>query len=211
MKRFRTQSLRDSKAIKGFTLIELMFTLAVAAVIIGIAAPNMRTFILNNRISSSANELLRSIQTARTEAPKRQQFVVVCMTADASTCTTSNYTGWIVFEDTNKDWVRQTSEPILDSHTFDSNKIKILADGDKTISFAVTGFANPTGAKTPSRAIVVCDSRGIVDSSGGTTGLSVARGIVISKPGHARITRTISSSADSADLTELYSATGGSC
>jgi len=210
MKRIRTL-LAPPFATRGFTLIELMVTLTVAAIILGIAAPNMRTFILNNRISSAANDLLRSIQTARTEAPKRQQFVVICMTANGTSCATSNYIGWIVFEDTNKDWVRQTSEPIIDSHTFESDKIKILADGDKIISYAATGFANLAGAKTPSTAMVVCDSRGIVDSTGGTTGLAVARGIAISKPGHARVTRTISSTADSSDLTELYAATGGSC
>ncbi|HEX2584691.1 MAG TPA: prepilin-type N-terminal cleavage/methylation domain-containing protein, partial [Steroidobacteraceae bacterium] len=77
MKRFRTQALRRLKAAKGFTLIELMFGLAVAAVIIGVAAPNMRTFILNNRINSTATEFVRSMQNARSEASKRQKNVVI--------------------------------------------------------------------------------------------------------------------------------------
>src|SRR5207249_10519209 len=67
---------------RGFTLTELMVTLAVAGVLAMIAVPNMTTFIRNNRLSSASNDLLRSFYLARTEAIKHQANVVVCAVAD---------------------------------------------------------------------------------------------------------------------------------
>jgi len=218
MKRFRIQPLRDLKATKGFTLVELMFAITIAAIIISIAAPNMHSFILNNRLTSTSTELLRSLQTARTDATKRQQNAVLCMIDDASstspTCKTSNFVGWIVFEDTNKNWDHDSSEPILELHTFESDKIKVFADNGALVSYSPTGFRTTNGATsttTNSSAIVVCDSRGIKDVNGGTTGQSLARGIVITPTGRARVTRVVDSTTDSFDLTDLQSLTGGSC
>jgi type IV fimbrial biogenesis protein FimT len=209
MKRFRRQALRDLKATNGFTLIELMFTLAVAAVIIGIAAPNMRTFILNNRINSTATEFVRSMQNARSEASKRQRNVVICMsanpTATTPTCATSNYVGWIVFEDTNTNWDYDTGETVIESHTFQPT-LKILADKGKRNSYASNGFSTVNGAtaaQANATAYVVCDSRQNVDSNGGTTGLSVARGIVIAPTGRVRTTRVVNSTTDLNDISDL--------
>jgi len=184
-----------------------MFTLAVAAIIIGIAAPNMRTFILNNRVNSAATEFVRSVQNARSEASKRQKNVVICMTASTSSpaCATSGYIGWIVFEDANTNWDYDTGETLIESHTFQST-LKILADNGKKNSYAGNGFSSVNGgtsAQTNSTSYVVCDSRGNVDSSGGTTGLSVARGIVVAPTGRVRTTRVVSSSTDSNDISDL--------
>jgi len=63
----------DKSRRAGFTLIELMVTLSVAAILMAIAIPNIRNFLSNNRLSSGVNDLLHSIQVARTEAIKRQQ------------------------------------------------------------------------------------------------------------------------------------------
>ena len=59
-----------------------MITVAVAGTLAAIAVPNMRDFMRNNRLSSAANDMLRSVQVARSEAVKRQQIVATCASAD---------------------------------------------------------------------------------------------------------------------------------
>src|SRR5207302_8366736 len=91
------------RAQRGFTLTELMVTVAVAGVLAMIAVPNMRSFVQNNRLSSASNDLLRSFNLARTEAIKHQTNVVVCASAApmaaVPTCSYGPFNGWIVFQD----------------------------------------------------------------------------------------------------------------
>lgn len=63
---------------RGFTLIELLITLSVAAVLIAIAIPNFRILILNNRLTTAANDVVVSINLARIEAIKRNASVQLC-------------------------------------------------------------------------------------------------------------------------------------
>lgn len=82
----------------GLTLIELLITIAVAAVLLGIAAPSFTALIENNRAANAANELLGSLQHARSEAVKRARTVRLCPSADGASCVdgTDWGAGWIV-------------------------------------------------------------------------------------------------------------------
>lgn len=62
----------------GFTLIELMVTVAVVAILLGLAVPNLGTAIQNNRATTQANALLAALNLARSEAVKRGTLVSVC-------------------------------------------------------------------------------------------------------------------------------------
>lgn len=66
------------RANRGFTLVELMVTVAILAIILGIAFPNMRELIINGRITTQTNELISSLSLARSEAIKRGLDVSVC-------------------------------------------------------------------------------------------------------------------------------------
>jgi type IV fimbrial biogenesis protein FimT len=55
----------------GFTIVELMVTLAIAAIIISIAAPSFKAIIDNNRVTTATNDFTASIALAKTEAVKR--------------------------------------------------------------------------------------------------------------------------------------------
>lgn len=61
----------------GFTLPELMITLAIAGILMAIAIPSFNTTIRSSRLSASANELVSALNLARSEAVKRGQQVVV--------------------------------------------------------------------------------------------------------------------------------------
>lgn len=76
---------------KGFTLIELMITLAILGIIVGLAAPAMGDFVVRQRVSSQANELMLALAYARSEAVTRGIDIAVLPATNAGTGWTD---GW---------------------------------------------------------------------------------------------------------------------
>jgi type IV fimbrial biogenesis protein FimT len=197
--RYMQQRDRFPNHSRGITLLELMLTIAVAAVLAAIAVPNMRDFIRNNRLTSAGNDLLRSLQLARSEAVKRQGVVTVCASDDGETCSDGEFTGWLVFLDANNDWDRSDDEEILESANV-SDGVTVVNDATGKVSFAATGFANSTPGQTPASRVVICDVRGNLKIGDN----SVARALIIEPTGRARVTKVY-------DEVESAISTAGSC
>ncbi|HSC67495.1 MAG TPA: GspH/FimT family pseudopilin [Cellvibrio sp.] len=89
------------KQNNGFTLIELMITLAVAAIVLGIAVPSFNSTILDSRSAALGSELTVAVNFARAEAVKRATRVSICPSSDGAACLTSGdwAKGWLVFTD----------------------------------------------------------------------------------------------------------------
>jgi type IV fimbrial biogenesis protein FimT len=87
-----------AKREAGFTLIELMVTLTIAAVLMVVVAPNLSTFKRNAELTSATNTLVGAINTARGEAMKRGMNAFVVPTNNGS----SWNSGWVVFIDNNR-------------------------------------------------------------------------------------------------------------
>ncbi len=83
---------------RGLTMIEMMTALVVVAVLFAIAVPSYRNASLGSRLSASANDLLASVQLARSEAIKRNVAVTLCASADGATCAGGGgwEQGWVV-------------------------------------------------------------------------------------------------------------------
>jgi len=83
---------------RGFTLIELMVTIMVLAILLGVAVPSFRDAALGSRLTAYANDIVASVQVARSEAIKRNANVLLCASEDGAECGTDAgwEVGWIV-------------------------------------------------------------------------------------------------------------------
>jgi|SRR5690554_1224553 len=86
---------------KGFTIIELMVTLAVLAIVLGIAIPSFNSQIQRNGSLGLGEEFVSALNFARTEAIKRRASVSICASnAAVDDCDGTDWSnGWIVFVD----------------------------------------------------------------------------------------------------------------
>lgn len=66
----------------GFTLVELMVTIFVAAILMAIAVPSFQHIATSSRLTTTANSLVSALHAARMEAVKRNADVEFCGTVD---------------------------------------------------------------------------------------------------------------------------------
>ena len=145
----------------GFTLLELLVTVSIAAVLTALAVPSIAETIKNNRITAQVNEFVGALNFARSEAIKRGVRVSLCKTSDAMTCIRdgagSNWAqGWIMFTNQDMDNVNDGgSETILKVQDAAQAQITIIGNTfiDDMISYSPNGRIVSTGN------IRVCDDR----------------------------------------------------
>ncbi len=84
----------------GFTIIELMITVAVASLLMAIAVPSFNQMVVSGRLTAQSNEFVAALSLARSEAIKRNASVTLCRanSATATDCSTASgtWTNWIV-------------------------------------------------------------------------------------------------------------------
>ncbi|TCS36443.1 GspH/FimT family pseudopilin [Reinekea marinisedimentorum] len=101
------------KSVRGFTIVELMVTLVILAIITMAAAPSFNNVIRSSRIDSNLSKIRAGYSFARTEAGTRQEGVSICVAnSSLDDCATGTdwSGGWIVFTDTDNDIVYETSD-----------------------------------------------------------------------------------------------------
>lgn len=188
----------------GFTLIELIVVLLVVGVLAGIAFPNFRPFIQNQRISAQANDLVTDLAFARSEAIKRAVPVTVCKTLNPSpasgsptcdsTATTPWTTGRIVFVDKANSTVASTDDGngVIDNSNEEILRVRQALEGDQNrlkgessandnanrVTFNPDGTRKQiTGGSAGETQWILCDKRGFKQG----------RAIVINSVGRARV------------------------
>jgi type IV fimbrial biogenesis protein FimT len=144
----------------GFTLIELMVTLAILAITVALAAPNMRGFIQNQRITTLTNDLMADLSTARTEAIRRATPVVVCSSSSGNACDGGGNwaNGRFIFADVNSNGSYDPvngDEVVRSRERLPNNTLTTIGVPDPLI-YSARGTTNFVAAIS----FTLCDDRG---------------------------------------------------
>lgn len=121
------------KQQSAFTLIELMVTIAVLAIIATLAAPNLSQMLRNTKVNTSSGDILTFLQQSRTEAIRLGKTVTVCGSSDGSSCLSANKRNW----STGLIATHSGSTTPIQKLTFDSSQLSIT--GPETITFNTLG------------------------------------------------------------------------
>src|SRR3546814_1392401 len=135
----RSPTIAGPSAMLGFTLVELMVTLAVLTIIAVIATPSFANLIRGNRLASSANEMVALLQTARSAAISNRASSAVCPSSDGVNCAASLGNRWIAVMTKNG-----VSTVLRDSTMHSSILLKAsanLSGGSNKFTFTPLGFA----------------------------------------------------------------------
>ncbi|WP_370599950.1 GspH/FimT family pseudopilin [Pseudomonas nitroreducens] len=138
------------QAAGGFTLIELMVTIAVAAILISLAVPSFNDATLSGKLAATANDLVAGVALGRSEAIKRNALVSMCASSDGSTCASSGgwEQGWIILTNTAVVIQKHAAAPV-------GFKISAKSSDDTVITkidFQPAGFGNDQATVTVCRA-----------------------------------------------------------
>ncbi|MEH6473795.1 MAG: GspH/FimT family pseudopilin [Halopseudomonas sp.] len=150
----------------GFTLIELMITLSLVAILVGLVAPGFTTFIQSNRLSGQINTLIGTIHLARAEAANRRMVVTLCASDNGANCNTTSWEkGWILFSDdsinaeidtSDGDELLMYQEPLAGGNTLRASGFD--GTGLGVLQFSITGFVLSTDPEPGTYTL--CDDRG---------------------------------------------------
>lgn len=128
----------SARSTKGFTLVELMITLAVLAVLAAVAFPSFKSTLRSNRLSTTNNEILGLLALARSDAIRNNAGGGVCGSTDGTAC--------------DGDW----TEGVMAFSDLDGNGT--LDAGDTVLRYGEGNAQMTIG--TPDPAIIAFDARG---------------------------------------------------
>ncbi|HET7923052.1 MAG TPA: GspH/FimT family pseudopilin [Gammaproteobacteria bacterium] len=158
---------------RGFTLLELLVSLAVAGVLATVAIPDFAAMLRHDRAVTAVNVLAGALNFARASAISRNSYVTLCHSADGSRCDSSHgwESGWLVFINLDRDSPAQVDagEPILHVHAS-------LTGGARILGNRAAFTFRPLGVRSTNGTLLYCSAGGEHD-----------RALVVSVTGRIRL------------------------
>ncbi len=158
-------------------MIELMVTIAVAAILASIGAPALQKTIQNNRLSAMHNELMAALSFTRNVAVSSGSTATLCKRKNTgSACADVAHSwrnGWLIFKDKDNDGMVDADETILQEKTELEDQVSMIYSRNLSrVSYNSQGYAYGYAG-----AFTFCDKRGD----------SAKKGMVISANGRVRV------------------------
>lgn len=156
------------KQEQGFTIIELMFTIALLAILLGLGVPAFTSALKSNRVTAEVDKFISALNLARIEAIKRNTTVRICKSDDGETCGDSAvdwHDGWLIWADKDADGVIDSGvDPIIQlAEQAALSSLRITPSGSesngRSIVFRPDGTAR-TGAGTLNPSFYFCPKDG---------------------------------------------------
>jgi len=139
---------------RGFTLVELLITMAIALVLLMIAVPSFKNITLSNKLTTTANDIVNAINVARMEAVKRNSSTQLC--SNSTGANTSDTLGGACGTETGAVYAMSGAAPSPVLAGTGGIVSPIQLNGDMTaLRFTAQGLARKVGTTTPYSDIVV--------------------------------------------------------
>ena len=153
---------QPSGNFRGFTLIELIFTTAVIAMLCAISLPALGSLTQRSRSRAANNNLITALNLARSSAVSRGSEIVLCPSADQKHCDDGIWwqQGWIVFQDLDRNGTRNGDEPILNVVQAQPGMAIASSIGRDHVTYRIDGSATGTNL-----TFTLCDRRGSAHAS----------------------------------------------
>lgn len=105
---------RTVATASGFTLVELIITIAIAAILLAIALPSFKSSIRSNRVATRTNSLIATFNLARTEAIRNNHGAGVCPSSAGTSCNGVDWDqGWLVWSDEDASGTLDADETVI--------------------------------------------------------------------------------------------------
>ncbi len=163
---------------KGFTLPELVTTLAVAAILVSLAAPSMKSVLADRRIAAVTQQLYGSIVLARSEAVTRGMNVSICRATGTAGCAGEGdnwASGWLVFVDGDSNGILDADDELVRAYQKQPDNLTIIWNRGESLRMDSRGQVRDAGT------FILCEA---------LSDRVAARTITLSLTGRARVSET---------------------